>query len=173
MWIGLFLLRTRFICRLLWSRHCLPLLPSGLFYSGFPTKTLYTAFLSPICATRPALRIPTTSYWCTIFSAESSPHKTSLIWNIKRVERQIITSPWCCHFMQIPFLCMLFHDANDSWDYICPKSHVDWSGTKPMPPRWDASNSPPEQLHTLRLFFNKRTTPEELRGVCLVVSHVS
>jgi len=28
--------------------------PSGLFASGFTTKTLYTAFLSHILATRPA-----------------------------------------------------------------------------------------------------------------------
>jgi hypothetical protein len=67
-------------------------------------------------------------------------------------ERQNITYPWCCHFMQIPFLCKLFHDANDCSDYICPKTHVDWAGTKPMPPRWDARDSPLEQLHTLHLF---------------------
>jgi len=130
MWPGLFLLRTRLICRLLWSRQCLPLLPSGLFASGFITKTLYTAFLSPICATCPAHRIPTLSYWWTIFSAESSPHKKSLIWNIKRMERHNITSPWR-HFMQIPFYVCYFttlttveiiYGSNPTWTDLGPKA---------------------------------------------------
>ena len=160
MWIGLFLSRTRFICGLLWSRQCLPLLPSGLFPSGFPTKTLYTVFLSPICATCPAHRIPTISSWCTILNAESSPHMKSLIWNIKHMERQNVTSPWCCHFMHVPFLCMLFHDANACWDYICHKSHVDRSRTKPMPARWDARDSPHEQMHTFVSFLKHAQRPK-------------
>jgi hypothetical protein len=36
------------------SSHLRPGLPSGLFCSGFPTKTLYTTLLSPIRATCPA-----------------------------------------------------------------------------------------------------------------------
>ena len=35
------------------SSHLYPGLPSGLFPTGFPTKTLYTTLLSPICATCP------------------------------------------------------------------------------------------------------------------------
>ena len=45
-------------CLVILSSH-LPLgLPSGLFPSGFPTKTLYTPLLSPIHATCPAHLIP-------------------------------------------------------------------------------------------------------------------
>ena len=46
-------------------------LQSGLYLSGFPTKTLYTSFLSPICATFPAHLILLDLITWTIFGEES------------------------------------------------------------------------------------------------------
>ena len=41
----------------IFSSHLLVGLPSGLFPSGYPTKTTYALIFCPICATRPVLLI--------------------------------------------------------------------------------------------------------------------
>jgi hypothetical protein len=69
-------------------------------------------------------------------------------------DRRNITYPWCCHLMQIPFLCKLFHDANDCLDYTYAPNPT-WTDLGPNPClRYETpATHPPEQLHTLHLFF--------------------
>jgi len=55
---------------LILSSHLCLGLPSGLFPSSFPTKTLYTPLLSPICATCPAHLIFLNFINCTIFGEQ-------------------------------------------------------------------------------------------------------
>ena len=63
---------------LVWSFHRHQGLPSSLFPSGFPTKTLYTPLLSPIRTTCPTLLILLDLTTRTIFDEEYKSLSTSL-----------------------------------------------------------------------------------------------
>ena len=63
---------------LILSSHLSLGLPSGLFRSGFPTKTLYTPLFSPIRATWPAHLIPPDFFTRTIVGEEHRPLSSSL-----------------------------------------------------------------------------------------------
>jgi hypothetical protein len=69
---------TSWRSNLILSSHLCLGLPSGLFPSGFPTKTLYTPLLSPVCATCHAHLILTNLIKPIIFGEEYRSVSSSL-----------------------------------------------------------------------------------------------
>ena len=69
---------TSWISILILSTHLYLGLPSGLPTSGFPTKTLYTPFSSPICATCPTYLILLDFIARTILGEEYKSFSSSL-----------------------------------------------------------------------------------------------
>ena len=67
------------------SSHLRLSLPSGLFPSGFPTETLYTPVLFPICATRPA----------HLYKLQISVWER---WGVYQIMQQVTTWLWCLHY---------------------------------------------------------------------------
>ena len=63
---------------LILSTHLCLGLSSGLFPSGFPTKTLYTPLSSPICATCPAHLILLDFITCTILGEQYKSFSSAL-----------------------------------------------------------------------------------------------
>ena len=64
---------------LILSTHLCLGLPSGLFPSGFPTKTLYAPLFSPICTTCPAHLILLDFITCTILGEEYKSKQEILV----------------------------------------------------------------------------------------------
>jgi hypothetical protein len=70
-------------------------LPSGLFPSGFPTKTLYTPLLSPIRATCQAYIIINRGYKSSSHGMIISSAVVTTTWKCSRVAAQIKVN--CCY----------------------------------------------------------------------------
>ena len=82
---------TSWISIIILSTHLRLGLPSGLFPSGFPTKTLYTTHLTPIRAT-----CPRPSHSCRFYHPDN-------IWWAVQIIKLLITefSPLPCYFVPV------------------------------------------------------------------------